>query len=268
MNGLLLDTKGSHRATYKDVIKEVIPAPRQESQTYQPIQNIELLNMLDKVADSHGLELVNPTFGIDRKGQRMFGVYEVEGKNHLDNKVKLMLGVRNSFDMSCSAGVCFGSKVFVCSNLCFSGYADASGIAGMASHRHTLNIYSTLYDRLQESLHQVDKFKDYQEIFFGTLERKNIGNNGGYGLIIDAARNGVINKTKILEVANEWQLQHRGPANVIEEDRYHPEFAPRTAYSLFNAFTECSKAIQERNPVEANSRSIKLTEYFHSQFMN
>ena len=268
MNGLLLDTAGSFRATEEQVLAEVIPNPRVPSSTYQPIQNAELLNMLDKVANSHGLELSNPTFGIDRKGQRMFGVYEVEGKNHLDDKVKLMMGVRNSFDMSCSAGVCFGSKVFVCSNLCFSGYANESGISGMASHRHTLNIYSTLYDRLHSSLSQVDKFRHYQELFFGKLEKKHIGNNGGYSLIIDAARNGVINKTKILDVANEWQLQHRGPENVAEEARYHPEFTARTAYNLFNAFTECSKGIQAKNPVEANSRSIKLTEYFHSQFMN
>ena len=95
MANLMLEAD-SGKATFEEVIRPVVPM--RDTSTYRPISNLVLLNMLKNVADMQGLELKNPEYGLARKGQRMFGVFEVEGHDHLNGQVKMMMGVRNAFD--------------------------------------------------------------------------------------------------------------------------------------------------------------------------
>jgi len=48
----------------------------------------------------------------------MFGVYSLSQRN---SELCHAIGVRNSLNKSMSIGICAGTKVFVCENLCFSG---------------------------------------------------------------------------------------------------------------------------------------------------
>jgi hypothetical protein len=263
MNGLVLDTKDSMRRTYNQVIQPVVPL--RDTRTYQPIQNKELLDMLALAAKEFGLELQSPEdaeYGEARKRQHMFGVFEITGHDHFDNQVKLMLGVRNAFDGSMSVGICFGSKVFVCSNLCFSGYVDDEiGIVGHTSHYHKVrrgqsSLAPRLRTKFSSALKQVDAFKDFQNNFYNGLRDTRLSTNDGYEVIIDAARNDVLPQKDILRVANEWN------------EPSHQEFADRNAWSLHNAFTEQYKTYIDRNPVTANGRLVCLTEFFQHTFMN
>lgn len=266
MKQLMLTTADSGKATYEEVIKQIVPM--RQTMTYQPIQNQELLNMLGNVAEDFGLELVNPEFGLARAGQRMFGVYEVKGHDHYDSQVKMMLGVRNSFDGSLSAGICFGSKVLVCSNLAFAGYAGEDGEVGNISHKHTVNIEDTLYRRLRDSLSQFHSFKEFQDKFYHNLSDVEINNDIAYSTIVRAVMADAIPNKDVVRVARSWKTSGRLPETDNEKSTFHPEFISRNAYSLFNVFTENHKHYTEKNPVEANKRSIKLTRLFHSQFSN
>jgi hypothetical protein len=89
-----------------------------------------------------------------------------------------------------------------------------------------------------------------------------------YHLIVKAAQANVVNKTRILKVAEEWDWQSRGPENDDEEKNriWHPEFAPRTAFSLFNAFTEVQKSRMIANPVSTNIQTMGLTEFFYTEY--
>ncbi|HUS49792.1 MAG TPA: DUF932 domain-containing protein, partial [Candidatus Paceibacterota bacterium] len=118
--------------TIEEVLSQPIPP---KTKSYQPVSNKELVEMLYNVADSKGLKLTEPKWGMSRLGQRVFGTYKVENQFNLDREAQFMLGVRNSSDKSLAAGVCFGCKVFVCSNLVFTGYAnEENGICGRVFH--------------------------------------------------------------------------------------------------------------------------------------
>jgi hypothetical protein len=264
--GLCLDTPDSGKATIEQVMAHVNPT--RLTQTYQPIQNAELLEMLEKVANEYGLTLQNPEFGLARHGQRMFGVYEVKGLDHFNNRVQLMVGVRNAFDGCMSAGICFGSRVFVCSNLIFTGYAEDDNIMGKVTHKHTTNIRATLRDRLIGSLEQVKTFRNFQNRFYTLLEKTKLSPADGCEIIIKAGFDGVIGKKDVLEYADEWFFQETGPRNEFDEAEreYHKEFKPRNAWSLMNAFTQLQKKRHERNPVATNKESIQLTRFMHKMF--
>jgi hypothetical protein len=265
MEGLLLDTPGSGIVTMEQAFN--IPTP-EATNTYSPVGNEDLWNMLSRIAAERGLELGIPQIGLANKGQRMFGSVEVLNHNQLDNEVRMMLGFRNSLDKTMSIGICFGSKVFVCSNMCFSGYAsDGNDATGIVHQRHQSDVFGNLEHGLNESLNKFDIFKNYQEKLYNRLKEIRLRDAQAHDFIIKSARAGAINTTDCMKIANEWDFQITGPTNTVEEERWHPEFTPRTAWSLFNAFTEQAKAYQQKNPLKANLRSIKMNSLFHQQYM-
>jgi hypothetical protein len=265
MEGLLLDTPGSGVVTPEQAWS--IPTP-EATNTYSPVGNKELWDVLSRIADERGLELGTPHIGLANKGQRMFGSVEIVNQNQLDNEVRMMLGFRNSLDKTMSIGICFGSKVFVCSNMCFSGYAsDGNDATGIVHQRHQSDVFGNLEMGLNESMNKFEVFKNYQEKLYNRLKEISLTDEAAHSLIIQAARADAINKTDCMTIANEWDFQITGPTNTIEEERWHPEFTPRTAWSLFNAFTEQAKAYQSKNPLKANLRSIKMNSLFHQHYM-
>ena len=266
MNKVMTTTPDSGIATLEQVRQHVNPT--RMTNTYQPIQNAPLIDMLEKVSNEYGLTLTNPSFGLARHGQRMFGVYEVKELDHLGGRVQLMIGIRNAFDGCMSAGICFGSKVLVCSNLCFTGYAGEDNVVGRVTHKHTANINDTLFDRLRQSLDQVKHFQNFQNRFYQHLENTPLSQADGCELIIKAGFDGVIGKKDVLEYADEWYFQETGPTNEFEEAEreYHAEFKPRNAWSFLNAFTQMQKPRQNRNPVASNKESIQLTRFMHKMF--
>jgi hypothetical protein len=225
--------------------------------------------MLSRIADERGLELGIPQIGLANKGQRMFGSVEIINQDHLDNEVRMMLGFRNSLDKTMSVGICFGSRIFVCSNMCFSGYAsDGNDTVGIVHQRHQSDVFANLENDLNESMSKFEVFKNYQETLYNRLKEIRLRDAQAHDFIIKAARAEAINHTDCMRIANEWEFQVTGPKNEVEEENWHPEFAPRTAWSLFNAFTEQAKPFQKKNPLKANLRSIKTSQLFHKVYMS
>lgn len=266
MDGLMLDTKGSGVVTMKEAFGIKIP---KETKTYTPVSNEELWKMLQQTAHNRGLELGTPTLGVSQKGQRLFGTVEITNQDHLDGDVRLMLGFRNSYNRSMSVGVCFGSKVFVCSNMVFTGYTSEDEDAiGQIHHRHQTNVFNRLENHLDSSLDKFPIFKRYQDGFYNRLKQIALRDSEAHDLIINSVRADAITAKDCFNVAEEWAFQGRGAHNEEEQSRWHKEFAPRNAWSLFNAFTEIHKGFQAKNPIDANFRSIKMNSFFHKTFVN
>lgn len=266
MNSLVLDTPKSGIITMEQAF--AIPIP-EETKTYIPVSNEDLWKLMQQKAFQRGLQLGTPQMGIDHNGQRLFGSVEIVNMDHLDNEVRLMLGFRNSYNKSMSVGICFGSKVFVCSNMCFTGYtSDDEEAAGQVHHRHSTNVWDGLPERLDAAFDKFEVFKSYQDSFYNRLKNIWMRDIQVHDFIMRSARAGAINARDCMPLADEWAFQQNGPKSEAEEERWHPEFAPRNAWSLFNAYTEKAKKHQIKNPLEANLRSIKMNGFFKQQFMN
>jgi len=267
MRDLVLDTPESGPCTREQAFaSNLIP---QSTATYMAVPNEELMLMLNDAARQHGLILTGEHLGMDLKGMRLFGTYQVEGKDIMDKNVQLMMGFCNSYNRSLRIRVCFGAKVFVCSNLCFHHWTDdETGIGGEAGHRHTVNVNDGLWQRLTAALSTVDSYRAIQEKFYQRLAERELQRDEAYSFILRAAKMDALPKSRILDVANEWDRQAIVPENDAEALNWHPEFQRRNAFNLLNAFTEVEKRRLERNPVSSNIGTLGLSNIFYREFVH
>ncbi len=266
MKGLMLDTPESGSCTRAQAFaKNLIP---QSTVTYKAVPNEELLLMLNDAAREHSLILTGESLGMDCKGNRLFGTYQIENMDFFGGRAKLMMGFCNSYNKSLRIRVCFGGKVFVCSNMCFSHWTDEeTGIGGEAGHCHTTNVNKGLWGRLKDALNTIDVFRASQDRFYTTLADRMLSQDEAYSAIIRAGKDNVVNSTRILDVVKEWDSQDRFPDSEVENENWHPEFKRRNCFNLLNAFTEVEKKRLERNPVTSNLGTLNLTNFFHREFI-
>lgn len=264
---LVLDTPESGPCTRAQAFdRNLIPI---STTTYQAVSNEELLLMLNDAARQHGLILTDEQLGLDRKGMRFFGTYEIEGKDFFGGRSKLMMGFCNSGNKTLRVRVCFGGKVFVCSNLCFSHWTDEeTGIGGDVAHKHTTHVTDGLWQRLTQALSSVDSFRTTQEDFYSRLAETMISDDEASGIILRAGREGIVGSPKLVSVLNEWNNQERYPDTETEALDWHPEFRKRNAFNLLNAFTEVEKSHLAKNPVSSNLGTLNLTNYFYNEFIS
>ncbi len=265
---LTLDTPLSGPCSRAEAFDKILIP--QATRTYQPLSNEDFVSMIYRVAAMHGVVLENEQFGLDLKGQRFFGVCDVIGKDFFGDTVQLTIGFCNSGNGSMAARFCIGGKVFVCSNRCFWSYTDEkTGIDGtvIRPHKNLDNegIHNGLFTQVNMSFQKLDDFRASQEKFYEGLSCRQIDDNTAYATIVRAAQAGVINKTKMLTLADEWNKQSIETGGTKDYE-WHEEFMPRNAYSLFNAFTQVRKKKLKDNPVQSNISSFGLTKFFQSEF--
>ena len=264
---LLMGTPTAGRCTREEAFDmSLIPAP---TRTYQPFSNEELLLMINTVAKEYGMTLTDERLGMDLKGMRFFGVYTVEGLDFFGGRIRLTVGFCNSYNRSMSGRMCIGGNVLVCSNSCFYAYTDEeTGVNGMAMAEHRPGIHDGLFQKIKASFDGIEEFRQKQEQFYGQMSERRLSQQAAHHMIIRAAQANVVNKTRILRVAEEWDWQKRGPQNDDEKQNrvWHQEFKPRTAYSLFNAFTEVQKDQLEQNLVNTSINTMALSRFFYDEY--
>jgi len=86
--------------------------------TFHPVHHRDVISAVQESIQAVGMEIVNAEYVLAQNAQRMFGVYDLsQGTTDLSWSI----GIRNSMNKSMSLGITAGTRVFVCSNLCFSG---------------------------------------------------------------------------------------------------------------------------------------------------
>ena len=172
----------------------------------------------------------------------MFGVLTcVNGKPAAD--YALAIGVRNSYDRSLSVGLTLGSRVFCCDNLAFSGE--------VTMHRkHTVNVFRDLPDLIYRMLSQVSSMRERSDGEIAAMKVRDLPPAHAHHLMVEAIRANVLPASRLPKVIEAW-----------DEPR-HEEFAPRTAWSLFNAFTEVQKGACPRAQMEG---SLRLSSLFRKE---
>src|SRR5262249_47496177 len=121
------------------------------------------------------------------------------------------------------AALVLGASVFVCDNLSFSGEVKLA-------RKHTAHIERDLPQLVDRAVGLLGGLRQTQEQRFATYQGHEITDGQAHDLIIQALDARVVPVTKVPDVLTEWR-----------EPR-HPEFCEgRTAWRLFNAFTEILK---------------------------
>jgi len=140
------------------------------------------------------------------------------------------VGIRNSHDKTFPAGLVAGHKVFCCDNLAFSGLVSISRKHTRWAERDLHELTARAVGQLGNKLIQLDqRIARYKEV--------KIDDARAHDIVIRSLDSSVVTTTQLPYLLKEW----REPS--------HEAFLPRTAWSLFNAYTESLKTLNPHTAV-------------------
>ena len=94
-----------------------IPVPEATS-THKPVPHHTIVEALVETLSFRHIGVVNEEYAVSCDGMKMFGVLDLETQME---GCRFSIGIRNSHDKSIRLGLTAGLRVFVCSNMAFSG---------------------------------------------------------------------------------------------------------------------------------------------------
>jgi uncharacterized protein DUF932 len=231
MFGQLMLHRGGWTATRPDL--DAVPVP-EETESYVPVPYGRFVEEVVLHVPRFDLRIERTEYALARDGNQLFGVLTCTN-GHLSTDVALAIGLRSSYDRSLALGLVAGSRVFACDNLAFSGE--------VAMHRkHTANVFRDLPDLIYRMLGKVKAMETRQAEEIGAMKGRELPAPEADHLILEALRAAVVPASNLPKVLDAWERPK------------HPEFAPRTAWSLYNAFTEVVKSRSPRAQIEDTLR--------------
>jgi len=225
---------GTGKITRGELAK--LPTPP-ATETHIPIPHASVVDTLVETLGHRHIGVVGEEFAVSSDGMEMFGVLDLEAGFE---GCRFAIGIRNAnnkrFRLACTVGL----RVFVCHNLAFRG--DYSPVLAKHSKRFSLeDALSIGVDRMQRHFdpmrQQVEHWRLQQ--LSGEVARLMI-----YRAFIESE----------LEVPK--HLARR--VHDLYFNPQHQEFAPRTMWSLSNAFTS---AFKELDPIPQFKATAKLGEF-------
>ena len=216
-----------------------IPTPPATA-THIPIPHSEVVETLVGTLSLRHIGVVGEEFAVSGDSMEMFGVLDLE--TTFDG-CRFAIGIRNAnnkrFRLSCTVGL----RVFVCENLAFQG--DYTPV--LAKHTKNFGLQDSIsigVDRMQRNFEpmrrQVEAWRASQ-----------LTDEGAKLIIYRAFIDGDLEVPKHLA-----RLVHNRYF-----DPQHEEFAPRTMWSLSNAFTS---AFKELEPIPQFRATAKLGAFLES----
>jgi hypothetical protein len=208
--------------------------------THKTIPHIEVVSAVIETLGFRHIAVVADEYAVSRDGMKMFGVLELD---QTFTGCRFAIGLRNAHDKSMRLALTVGYRVFVCENMAFSG--DFQPV--LAKHSKNLNL-------IQEISFGIDQM---QRNFRPMVEAVELWR--GRQLTDERA------KLLIYRAFVEGRLEvPRHLARSVHELYFNPtheEFAPRTMWSLSNAFTS---AFKELEPVPQFRATAKLAGFLEA----
>jgi uncharacterized protein DUF932 len=239
MSESLVLHRGGWEVTKADLASVPVPEP---TDSYHPVPYNRFVEEAELHVPRFGLTIQSSAFALAREGNQMFGVLTCTN-GHNAGDYALAIGLRNSYDRSLSVGLVAGTRVFCCDNLAFSGEVTMA-------RKHTANVFRDLPDLIYRMLSQVTVMKARTDEEIAGMKVLPLSPERAHHVMVSAIRAGVTPASRLPKILQAW-----------DEPR-HQEFEPRTAWSLFNAFTEVLKA---RSPRQQMEGSLKLTSLFRRE---
>jgi hypothetical protein len=115
--------------------------------THKPVPHHTIVEALVETLSFRHIGVVQEEYAVSPDGAKMFGVLDLETQME---GCRFSIGIRNSHDKSIRLGLTAGLRVFVCSNMAFSG--DFTPV--LAKHTKSFNLIDTLsvgVDRIQRN---------------------------------------------------------------------------------------------------------------------
>jgi hypothetical protein len=195
--------------------------------TWFPVKHATVIDTVQQALGAAGFVVRRATFGLARDDHRMFATLDLTSE--LAFGVSLAVGVRNSTDKSFPIGFCAGSRTFVCDNLAFRSELTVT-------KKHTRHGRVRFEGEIARAITTLSAFRQHEAERVVALHECGLTDQAAEAIMLRSFEAGVVSHLLLPKVIQEW----RRPS--------HPEFARRTAWSLFNAFTSALGPRAKTNP--------------------
>jgi hypothetical protein len=205
--------------------------------THKPIPHAQVVNALVETLGFRHIGVHKEEYAVSPDGMKLFGILELETTF---TGCRFALGLRTSNDKSLALGITVGYRVVVCSNLMFAGnYTPV-----LKKHTRNFDLHAVLSVGIDSVQRNFEPLIQSVELWRGHQ-------------LTD-----VTAKQVIYEAYVEGHLDAARHLARPTHDAYftppHEEFAPRTMFSLSNAFTHAFKAL---DPIPMQKATASLGEF-------
>ena len=208
--------------------------------THRPVPHVEVVEALVETLSFRHIGVVTEEYAVSKDGMKMFGVLD------LDTGMpgcRFSIGVRNSHDRSMRLAAVVGVRVTVCENMAFSGDFQPV-LAKHSKHFSLQNALSIGVDQMQRNFEPMRRqVEEWRSMQISTMAAKLIIYQAFVESDLDAPKH----------LARQVHDLYFRPV--------HPEFEPRTLWSLSNAFTS---AFKELDPIPQFKATAKLAGFLQS----
>jgi hypothetical protein len=215
-------------------------APPPEGRWY-PLAHSRVVETVKTTLRGAGYDIRKEQYGVMRDGTRFFGTLDLGAP--LTSGVSLAVGIRNSVDKSFPLGFCAGSRVFVCDNLAFRSEL-------LVRRKHTVNGERNFVRAIAGAVTTLTTFREAEGERIRRFMHLELTADQADALILRAFERGIVGARELPKVLHEW----RNPP--------HEDFQPRTAWSLFNAFTSALKDRSVQQPHQFAHQTMRLNGMF------
>jgi hypothetical protein len=230
MEGLMAHS-GAQKLSREQLV-EILPP--ESTDTFKPVPHSELVKSVIEGLSFRHINVVHDEYAVSEDGMKLFGVLDLETTFE---GCRFSLGLRNANDKSMRVALTVGYRVFVCDNMAFHG--DFTPV--LAKHSKHFNLMDAIdigLGRMQRNFEPMRKqVEGWQQSQLTDDQAKLVIYRAFIGDELDAPKH----------LAKEV---HR-----LYFDPQYPEFAPRTFWSLSNAFTS---AFKQLDPVPQFKATAKL----------
>jgi hypothetical protein len=225
---------GARTATRDEVL--VHRAPPDEGR-WHPVAHGRVYEVVRRSLADAGYEVEAETFGLSHHDARFFGVLTLRAP--IAEGVSLAVGIRNSVDKTFPLGFAAGSRVFCCDNLAFRSEL-------LVHRKHTTHGEARFAADIAQGVAKLAGFREIEAARVTTMQSLELSPDAADAIILRAFERGIVSTLQLPAVIRQW----RNPSL--------PEFAPRTAWSLFNSFTAVMSARAERQPHQHLVQTMQL----------
>lgn len=212
--------------------------------THRPVPHHEVVKALVETLALRHIAPVREEYAVSKDGMKLFGIVELET---MFQGCRFAIGIRNAHDKSMRLAMTVGYRVLVCDNMAFSG--DFTPV--LAKHSKNLNLVhaveigvSDMQRNFEPMTKQVERWRESQ---LTDVTAKLI--------IYQAFIESEIDLPKHLAV----------PVHELYFHPEHEEFAPRSMWSLSNAFTS---ALKRLDPVPQYRAAAKLAAFLETRSLS
>lgn len=211
--------------------------PPAATATWFPVKHATVVDTVQQSLAAAGFAVRRATFGLARDNHRMFATLDLTSE--LAFGVSLAVGVRNSTDKSFPIGFCAGSRTFVCDNLAFRSELTIT-------KKHTRNGRVRFEGEIARGIATLTAFRQHEAERVIALHECDMTDQAAEALMLRSFEQGIVSHRLLPKVIQEW----RKPS--------FEAFAPRTAWSVLNAFTTALGPRAKSNPQEHARMTMRV----------